>query len=333
MHKTILLALLLVVWNCAGAQSPQENQEVMNAALRLKQAAVLRTLEDCKAKGGSVKSCNTLLELTHQREVKIIKRLKLAPTDPAVNMDEVGKEIAACSSPNYGYVETVECWSQLSDRLDATRKGQSLLRSAGPATTVAGAPPVTPTPTPPQNRGWVVSNDEVNANIGALPGATSITVVQPEAAPAPRKGFMTEDELMGYVMPVMPAMPEPPKAQSPEDDWRHCINDLISYDNKTRHDDPLPKETLEGICRDTLHLPWYSHTPYEPTISFLSPYMGLIIVGGALVVIIGAVWVLRRWLANAAVTTAKSVDRSVFGLTGFGVARWWSGVVQRWRTP
>ena len=91
MHKTILLALLLVVWNCAGAQSPQENQEVMNAALRLKQAAVLRTLADCKAKGGSVKSCNSLLELTHQREVKIIERLKLALTDPAINMDEVGK--------------------------------------------------------------------------------------------------------------------------------------------------------------------------------------------------------------------------------------------------
>ena len=128
MHKTILLALLLVVWNCAGAQSPQETQALMNAALRLKQAAVLRTLEDCKAKGGSVQSCNTLLELTHQRELKIIERLNLAPTDPAVNMDEMSKELAACSNPHYGYVETVECWSQLSDRLDAARKGQFLLK-------------------------------------------------------------------------------------------------------------------------------------------------------------------------------------------------------------
>jgi hypothetical protein len=135
MHKTILLALLLVVWNCARAQSPQENQELMNAALRLKQAAVQRTLEDCKAKGGSVKSCNELLELTHQRELKITERLKLAPTDPAVNMDEANKEMAACY--NYGYVEMVECWSQLSDRLDAARKGQSLLRSAGPASRAA----------------------------------------------------------------------------------------------------------------------------------------------------------------------------------------------------
>ena len=109
MQKTILLALLLVIWNCAGAQSPQENQEVMNAALRLKQAAVLRTLADCKAKGGSGKSCNTLRELTHQREVKIIERLNLALTDPAVNAEEASTEIAACSNPNYGYVETVEC--------------------------------------------------------------------------------------------------------------------------------------------------------------------------------------------------------------------------------
>jgi hypothetical protein len=133
MQKTILLALLLVVWNCVGAQSPQESQELKNAALRLKQAAALRTLEDCKAKGGSVKSCNTLLELTHEREVKVIARLKLAPTDPVVNMDEMNKEMTACYSPNYGYVETVECWSQLSDRLDSMLKGRSLLSNAGPA--------------------------------------------------------------------------------------------------------------------------------------------------------------------------------------------------------
>jgi len=135
MHKTILLALLLVIWNCAGAQSPPENQELMNAALRLKQAAVLRTLEDCKAKGGSEKSCNTLLELTHQRELKIIARLNLASTDPAVNMDEVSKESAACYG--HGYVELIDCWSQLADRLDSMRKGQSLLKSTGPASRAA----------------------------------------------------------------------------------------------------------------------------------------------------------------------------------------------------
>jgi hypothetical protein len=106
-----------------------------------------------------VKSCNTLLELTHQRELKIIERLKLAPTDRAVNMDEVSKESAACYG--YGYVELVECWSQLSDRLDAARKGQSLLRSAGLATTVAVAPPVTPTPAPPQDRGGAVTQAEL----------------------------------------------------------------------------------------------------------------------------------------------------------------------------
>ena len=46
-----------------------------------------------------------------------------------------------------------------------------------------------------------------------------------------------------------------------------------------------------------------------------------------------AVWALRGCLANAAVTSAKIVDRSVFALTGFGVARWWSGVVQRLACP
>ena len=78
-----------------------------------------------------MKSCNTVLERTHQREVKIIERLKIASSDTAVNMDEMNQEMAACYSPNYGYVEVVECWSQLSDRLDAARKGRSLLRSSG----------------------------------------------------------------------------------------------------------------------------------------------------------------------------------------------------------
>ncbi len=195
MHKTILLALLLVVWNCAGAQSPQENQELMNAALRLKQAAVLRTLEDCKAKGGSVKSCNSLLELTHQREVKIIERLKLAPTDPAVNMDEMSKEMAACY--DYGYIEMVECWSQLSDRLDAARKGQSLLRSAGPATGATAnqrrsaetaptsAPPVAyPSAPAPRAHTWEASDDEANARMGAMPILPPQNDVPPHAAPS-----------------------------------------------------------------------------------------------------------------------------------------------------
>jgi len=44
-------------------------------------------------------------------------------------MDEVSKETAACY--DYDYVEMIKCWSQLSDRIDAARKGQSLLRSAG----------------------------------------------------------------------------------------------------------------------------------------------------------------------------------------------------------
>jgi hypothetical protein len=159
MYKTILRVLLLVVWNCADAQSLQENQELKSAALRLKQAAVLRTLEDCKAKGGSVKSCDSLLELTHQRELKIIDRLKLASTDPMVNMDVVSKESAACYG--YDYVELIECWNQLSDRLDAARKGQSLLRSAGPTTTVAVASPVTSRPAPPQGRAGAVTMAEL----------------------------------------------------------------------------------------------------------------------------------------------------------------------------
>lgn len=127
----------------ASAQSVDERQAAKDASLRLKKAAITRTFEDCRAKGGSANTCNSLLEFTHQREVKVIDHLKSALDDPRLNAEEMNKELNACFNSHYGYVETIECWSQLSDRFDAARSGESLLKGATPATAGVSSGPAT----------------------------------------------------------------------------------------------------------------------------------------------------------------------------------------------
>ena len=58
--------------------------------------------------------------------------------------------------------------------------GPAMVDTATPAP--SGAPPVPPTAVAPENKGWAVSNDEVNANIGAKP------ILPPQAdVPAPQE--------------------------------------------------------------------------------------------------------------------------------------------------
>ncbi len=187
----------------ASAQSVDERQAARDASLRLKKAAINRTLEDCTAKGGSTNTCNSLLEVTHQRELKVIDHLKSALSDPRLNAEEMNKELNACFNPHYGYVETIECWSQLSDRFDAARSGQSLLKGAMPATA------------------------------GVSSGPAKLVDVYPV-------------DLDAKWNPL-----------SPDTIWRDCMDDL------TKQDPILRPSQLEAICRDALHLPWYSHTWIE----------------------------------------------------------------------
>ena len=132
-------ALIMTMGLHARAQSIDARQAAKDANLRLKKAAISRTLEDCRAKGGSTNTCDTLLEVTHQRELKVIDLLKSALNDPRLNAEEMTKELNACFNAHYGYVETIECWSQLSDRFDAARSGETLLRAGIP--TAVAVPP------------------------------------------------------------------------------------------------------------------------------------------------------------------------------------------------
>jgi hypothetical protein len=211
----------------ASAQSVDERQAAKDAELRLKKAAITRTLEDCRAKGGSTDTCDTLLEITHQRELKVIEHLKAALGDPRLNAQEMNRELNACFTPHYGYVETIECWSQLSDRFDAARSGQSLLKGATPA----------------------------------APGAAS--------APATLGGANPADRVAKW------------NPLSPDDIWRDCMDDL------TRQDPILRLRQLEAICRNVLHLPWYSHT-------WIEPHKGILLGGASMLVFAGILGVAVR---------------------------------------
>ena len=127
MHAARWALPLLAIAGAAAAQSPQEG-EVMEAALRLKRAHVGRSWEACRSRGAPEAHCRKLLEITREREKRVLARIAPALTDPAVNVDQLNAEMAACYNPNNTYEHLVDCWVRLADRLDAARKGKSLLR-------------------------------------------------------------------------------------------------------------------------------------------------------------------------------------------------------------
>jgi hypothetical protein len=112
----------------AGTLWGQNANDVSGGALSLKQGQVLRTLQECKSDGHPDSECRHLLELIHNRELQVTARLAAAAKDPAVNQDELNREMTDCYSSNYDYAQLIECWNQLADRLAAARKGQFLLK-------------------------------------------------------------------------------------------------------------------------------------------------------------------------------------------------------------
>ncbi len=116
--------LTIVMAGTANAQG----SEVMDAAIRLKQAHVERSFEQCLAKGAPEQRCKQLLQLIHELEKKVLARLAPAMSDPSVNIERLNTEMTACYSPNNNYTHLVDCWGRLADRLDAARRGSFLLK-------------------------------------------------------------------------------------------------------------------------------------------------------------------------------------------------------------
>lgn len=120
-----LCILLLTFFKPVIAASSDELQA---AALRLKEAHVVRSLELCLLYGSSEKRCRQVLQIEHDREIKVFKRLMLGMPDPKIDVDQLNKEVSSCYSPNNTYTHLIDCWQRLADRLDAARKGVTLLK-------------------------------------------------------------------------------------------------------------------------------------------------------------------------------------------------------------
>lgn len=123
--------LLLVLVSCLTASialAQTASVATAEAAVRLKKAHVERTLEECRLRGGSDDRCRKVLQMIHERELKVLARLAPALADPSVNLGQFNTELTACYNPNNDYSDLIECWALLADRLDAARKGQFLLK-------------------------------------------------------------------------------------------------------------------------------------------------------------------------------------------------------------
>ena len=118
---------LMIVGFISSHTHAASPEELMAAAIRLKQAHIERSIKQCSLKGISEERCKRMLQITHKRELKIIARLKPAMTDPNVNVGQLNKEMNAC----YGsgtYNDLIICWARLADRLDDARRGVFLLK-------------------------------------------------------------------------------------------------------------------------------------------------------------------------------------------------------------
>jgi len=111
------------------------SKDTMAAAVRLKQAVVGRSFEQCMkgasekfSQAASEKRCKQLLQALHKQELKVIGRLRPALTDPAVNVDLLNKQMVACYSGGNTYSDLIQCWVRLADRLDSARRGEFLLK-------------------------------------------------------------------------------------------------------------------------------------------------------------------------------------------------------------
>ena len=112
---------LMLTSATASAQS-----DVNAAALRLKQAAVQRTWEWCQDSNLSEGRCKKLISAIYQEEKIVISDLAALASDPALDLERLSAEMAACYGSDYG--ELVNCQRRLVERVRLALQGETLLK-------------------------------------------------------------------------------------------------------------------------------------------------------------------------------------------------------------
>lgn len=133
MQRAISPIFLAMSFVGAAALAPSpviadELDELLAAAMRLKQAHVERSYEKCRSSGSSDVACRDELESLHPREISALARI--AANEGSVGESEIRNAMANCYNPSRDYRDLLECWEQLATDLErgeavvpATRQG------------------------------------------------------------------------------------------------------------------------------------------------------------------------------------------------------------------
>lgn len=93
-----------------------ELNELLDAAIRLRQAHVIRSYEKCRSSGTPDAACRDELESLHPREISALARIE--DNIGSVSKGEISKATANCHDPSHDYRDLIECWEQLADQLE-----------------------------------------------------------------------------------------------------------------------------------------------------------------------------------------------------------------------
>ena len=99
-----------------------ELKELLDAAIMLKRAHVVRSYEKCRSSGAPDAACRDELEALHPREISALVRIGKSIGNMREN--EVSKAVANCYDPFHDYRDLIECWEQLAAQLE---KGKEIV--------------------------------------------------------------------------------------------------------------------------------------------------------------------------------------------------------------
>ncbi|MEL7453073.1 MAG: hypothetical protein AAGJ50_06860 [Pseudomonadota bacterium] len=117
LRKLPALVFLAVHLGAAPASvAANELDELLGAAVRLKQAHVMRSYEECRSVGSSDAVCREELTALHPREISALNRL--ARHIESVSETELSAAFTRCYDPAHNYLDLIECWERLADRLE-----------------------------------------------------------------------------------------------------------------------------------------------------------------------------------------------------------------------
>lgn len=105
------IIILLAIYVSPLRGSAQELEEALGAAIRLKQAHVIRYYESCMETINSESTCRKQLEELHPREQAALAQIQESIGE--MDIDELNASMSSCYSPSNDYLDLIVCWEGL----------------------------------------------------------------------------------------------------------------------------------------------------------------------------------------------------------------------------